>query len=102
MLLHPKDYINASLVKAKDEEARDGNAWHFIAAQGPLEETAADFWRMVNLLPCFQPLVEPAGWELLLLCLDLTQSFESSSLLLSMLVKTCFCYAETWLSSSKP
>ena len=47
MLLHPKDYINASLAKAKDEEARDGNAWHFIAAQGPLEETASDFWRMV-------------------------------------------------------
>ncbi|KAK9853362.1 hypothetical protein WJX84_007541, partial [Apatococcus fuscideae] len=47
VLLHPKDYINASLVKAKDEEIQHGNAWHFIAAQGPLEETAADFWRMI-------------------------------------------------------
>ncbi len=35
------DYINASLVL----ESRSGHS--YVATQGPLEETAADFWGMV-------------------------------------------------------
>lgn len=39
------DYMNASLIECSDPVT--GSAWQYIAAQGPLPQTADAFWQMV-------------------------------------------------------
>ena len=38
-------YINASMIECSDPAT--GSSWQYIAAQGPLPQTAESFWRMV-------------------------------------------------------
>lgn len=40
----PDDYINASHIRVKVNE---NHTLHYIAAQGPLPRTIADFWKMI-------------------------------------------------------
>lgn len=40
------DYLNASFIESA---AGERPAWRYIATQGPLNGTTADFWRMVRL-----------------------------------------------------
>lgn len=40
-----EDYINASIIKSRENEQAP---WCYIAAQGPLNSTTSDFWKMVE------------------------------------------------------
>lgn len=43
------DYINANLLTSAQG---DDPAWAFIATQGPVKATIADFWQMVHEQQC--------------------------------------------------
>ncbi|KAK9803879.1 hypothetical protein WJX72_001449 [[Myrmecia] bisecta] len=45
----PSDYINASLLESREGEVP---RWRYIAAQGPVPGTVADFWQMVMEQQC--------------------------------------------------